>query len=208
MGKHGKTATGLVSHSTQASKSLEGPTYWSTNSSTCQGRGLENICRFWSDRHCWWYKPISCTFGDRLGNRQSDHHKFQATNIVIWRLIDKGGHANWPAEGQGYVKLVHSEGQCDCLDHIYNVMYSRNDYVNPTIDKKLSWRSVSSCTSDSGEALENWHNRMHEVSMRICIRIIWSLWNVGAETSEIPTYEGLPNLASFLVEFEAKVTKS
>ena len=71
----------------------------------------------------------------------------------------------------------------------------------------MSWKSVSSCTSDSGEELENWQNKMHEVSMRICARITQSVRRVGAEGSELPTYEGLPNLASFLVEFEAKFTE-
>ena len=63
-----------------------------------------------------------------------------------------------PLEGQRYVELVHSEGQVDYLDHIYNIMSSRDDYINTNADGKLSWWSVISCTSDSDEALENWHN--------------------------------------------------
>ena len=31
---------------------------------------------------------------------------------------------------------------------------------------------------------------------------------VGYEASKLPTYEGLPNLASFLIDFEVKVTES
>ena len=30
---------------------------------------------------------------------------------------------------------------------------------------------------------------------------------VGAEERELPTYEGLPNIASFLTKFEEKVTE-
>ena len=46
---------------------------------------------------------------------------------------------------------------------------------------------------------------MHEVSMRKCARITQFVRWVGIEVSEIPTYEGLPNLAYFLTEFEEKV---
>ena len=59
-------------------------------------------------------------------------------------------------EGQRYVNPVNSEVKGDYLDHIYNITFARDDYVNPTTDGKLSWQSISSCTSYSGKALENW----------------------------------------------------
>ena len=80
-----------------------------------------------------------------------------------------------PLEGHRYVKLVYSEGQGDYLDHIYNINTPKDDYINPTMDGNLRWRSTSSCTSDSGEALENWKNRLHEVSMRRCARVTQSM---------------------------------
>ena len=49
---------------------------------------------------------------------------------------------------------------------------------------------------------------MHEVSMRRCARITRSVRQVGADASDLPRYEGLPNLASFLAKFEAKVMES
>ena len=76
-----------------------------------------------------------------------------------------------PLEGQRYVDPIHSEGQGNYLDQLYNIMSSNEDYINPTADGKLSWLSVSSCTSDSGDALENWKNMIHDVSMRRCARI-------------------------------------
>ena len=63
-----------------------------------------------------------------------------------------------PLEVQRYVKPINSEGQGDYLDHIYNITSTRDDYVNPTTNEKISWRSISSCTSDSDEALQNWKN--------------------------------------------------
>ena len=49
-----------------------------------------------------------------------------------------------PLEGKRYVEPVNSEGQGNYLDQLYNIMSLREDYINRTIDGKLSWRSVSS----------------------------------------------------------------
>ena len=70
-------------------------------------------------------------------------------------------------EGHVYVEPMHSEGQGDYLDHISNIMSSRDDYINPIADGTLSWWSVISCTFDSSEALENWQNQTHKVFMRM-----------------------------------------
>ena len=87
-------------------------------------------------------------------------------------------------------------------------MSSKDGYINLIADGNLTWWSVSACTSDSGNALENWQNRRHEVSMKIYARITRSVWRVGAEANTLPTYEGFPNLAYFLVEFEEKSIES
>ena len=63
------------------------------------------------------------------------------------------------------------------------------DHIIPMIDGNLSWKCASSCTSDSGEALENWKNRLHEVSMRRCARVTRSMQRVETESRELPTYE-------------------
>jgi hypothetical protein len=39
-----------------------------------------------------------------------------------------------------------------------------DDYVNPTTNGALSWRSIRLCVSDSEEGLEHWQHRMHVVS--------------------------------------------
>ena len=71
-----------------------------------------------------------------------------------------------PLEGKRYVEPINSEGQGNYLDQLYNIMSLREYFINPKDHGKLSWQSVISCTSDSGEALENWKNMLHEVSMR------------------------------------------
>ena len=41
-------------------------------------------------------------------------------------------------------------------------MSSKEDYINPTANGNLSWQSVSSCTFDLNDAMENWQNKMHK----------------------------------------------
>ena len=43
--------------------------------------------------------------------------------------------------------------------------------------------------SDSGYALENWKNRLDEVSMRRCARVTRSMRRLEIESRELPTYE-------------------
>ena len=57
-------------------------------------------------------------------------------------------------EGRRYVDPVNSEGKGNYLDHTDNIKFGRDDYVNPIADGNLSCRSIISCTSYFGEALE------------------------------------------------------
>ena len=80
-----------------------------------------------------------------------------------------------PLEGQRYFEPVYNEGQFDYVNLIYNVTAIQEDYINPTTNGNLSWKSSSYYTSDSREALENWKNRLHEVSLRRCARVTRSV---------------------------------
>ena len=94
-----------------------------------------------------------------------------------------------PLEGERYVKQVNKEGQEGYLDNIYNISSAMDDYVNSTADGNLSWKSISSYIPDSGEALKNQKNRLLEVSMRKCARIMKSVWRVGTQVCNLPTDE-------------------
>ena len=65
----------------------------------------------------------------------------------------------------------------------------QEDYTSPIANRNLSWKCASSYTSDLGEALENWKNRLHEVSMRRFARVTRYLQQVETESRELPTYE-------------------
>ena len=43
-----------------------------------------------------------------------------------------------PLKGNRYIEPVKTEGQCNYLDQLYNIMSSRDDYINPIADGKLS----------------------------------------------------------------------
>ena len=93
---------------------------------------------------------------------------FEVDEMRVVSLID-------PLEGQRYIEPAYNKGQGNYLDQIYNVTSLQEDDLNPTMDGNLSWKSASSCTSNSGEALENGKNMLHEVSMRRCTRVTRSV---------------------------------
>ena len=59
-----------------------------------------------------------------------------------------------PQEGKRYIEPVKDEVRRS-WDHAYNIS---EDYIHPTVDGELGWHSVSSTSSDSDDALENWKN--------------------------------------------------
>ena len=76
-----------------------------------------------------------------------------------------------PIEGLRYVEPIREE-VVRGWDHAYNIS---EDYIHSTIDGELNWHNSSSTSSDCNDALKNWHNRMHEVSLRKCGLITQSL---------------------------------
>jgi hypothetical protein len=56
-----------------------------------------------------------------------------------------------PTEGKRYIEPARGNK----IDDLYNMTTRMDDYVNPTLDGALSWRSISSCASDLEEGLEH-----------------------------------------------------
>jgi hypothetical protein len=76
-----------------------------------------------------------------------------------------------PYEGDHYNELVDEDAQSSSIENIYKVMGHREDYINPTADGELRWRSVKYYDMDSEDALDRWQNNLYEVSTRRCTRI-------------------------------------
>jgi len=91
------------------------------------------------------------------------------------------------------------------LDNIYNLTARKADYVDLASDGKMSWRSTSSCDSDSDQDLENWQNRLHEVLMRRCAYMTKSLRWIGFEVCEPPSFNGTNDLDSFVYMYQMKI---
>lgn len=84
---------------------------------------------------------------------------FEAHNIRITEPFD-------PSMGPHHVEPIRVEEETREIGILYKMTTTQDDYINPTVDGTLSCHCARSCTSDSEEGLENWQNRMHEVSRR------------------------------------------
>jgi hypothetical protein len=76
-----------------------------------------------------------------------------------------------PDEGHRYAEPIREEDHAYELYNIYKLTTRQQDYINPTTDGNLSWQCESACSLDSKEALENWQNKMYEVSTWRCARL-------------------------------------
>jgi hypothetical protein len=91
------------------------------------------------------------------------------------------------------------------LQNIYKLTTRQHDYINPITDGNLSWRSDNTCSSDSEEAQENWQNKLYEVSTWRCARLTREVHCINTIISNLPTFDGLNHLETFLLEFEETV---
>jgi hypothetical protein len=111
-----------------------------------------------------------------------------------------------PSEGERFVEP-------NCLDleeiiQLYKTNARDEDYVNPTIDGILIWRSITSCATDSDTNLEKSQQRLREVSMRICARIDRIIRWVGTEIKEPPSFYRINDLETFLTQYEDEVLEN
>jgi hypothetical protein len=94
------------------------------------------------------------------------------------------------------------------IDQFYRTTAHDADYINPTVDRVLSWRSITSCTTDSDTGLENWQKRLHEVSTRRCAIIDRAVRWIGTKIREPPRFHGLNDLETFLTQYEDEVLEN
>jgi hypothetical protein len=94
------------------------------------------------------------------------------------------------------------------VNQLYRTTVREEYYVNPTADGVLSWRSITSCASDSEIGLENHYQILHEVSTRRCARIECAIRWVSTEVREPPIFHGLNNLEEFFENYEEEVLEN
>lgn len=123
---------------------------------------------------------------------------FEGNNMGVLSPLD-------PSKGLRYIELVKEEYCAADIDNIYQMTVKEQECVNPTAEGKLSWEQDISCTSDLDSELENWHNRLHEVSIRHCARITKSIHCMISEVCNLPSYDGLGDVNTFLNDYEEQV---
>lgn len=84
-----------------------------------------------------------------------------------------------PAEGVRYTKPF--QGSDDELDCIYKITTRNQDWVNLITEGGISWERVESCTTDSDEEDERWHNRLNGVTTLNCNMMTRPLYHVKAQ---------------------------
>ena len=129
-------------------------------------------------------------------NLNKKHMTFEGHNIRVIAPLD-------PLMGPRYTKPIWAEEEAKEIDDFYKMTTTKDDYINPTADGTLSWCYASSCTSKLEASLENWKNRMHEISGRWSVHLTKSLWWIGTEVCEVPIFDGLFDIQEFLQDYEA-----
>jgi hypothetical protein len=62
-----------------------------------------------------------------------------------------------PYQGPRYIDLVEGNMEEDALDHLYTLTTGKQvDYINPTADGLVSWKSIQPAGEDSEVVFENW----------------------------------------------------
>jgi hypothetical protein len=105
-------------------------------------------------------------------------------------------------EGQRYTEPIKEEDRAYELENIYKLASRKQDYINPMTDGNLSWQSDNACSSDSEEALENWKNKIYGISTRRCARLTREVCWIDTTVSNLPTFDGMNPLETFLLDFE------
>jgi len=89
------------------------------------------------------------------------------------------------------------------LDQLYTIIVEmRPDYINPTTDGYVSWRSIQSTEEDS-ELAFGWQHGSYEIISIIFSTIRATRW-IGTEMRDHPTYNGTSYLNSFLTDIDTK----
>jgi hypothetical protein len=132
-------------------------------------------------------------------NLKTEKMTFESSEYMVIAPLD-------PSKAERFVELT-------CLDleeinQLYRTTARTEDYINPTVDGVLSWRSITSCASDSNTGLENWQQRLQEVSTKRCARINRAVRWVGTKVGEPPSFHGINDLEEFLTRCEDEVSNS
>jgi hypothetical protein len=133
-------------------------------------------------------------------NLKKDTMNFEAEGIKVVQPLD-------PYVGPKYTEPTDNNMEGEDLDQLYTVTTgTRNDYINPTSDGSVSWRSIQSTDEDSELDFDSWQQGLHERFSRRCTTVRVTRW-VGTEVREHLVYDDTSNLEIFLHNMEENVVE-
>jgi hypothetical protein len=95
--------------------------------------------------------------------------------------------------------------ESEVLDQLYTVTAGmRPDYINPTADGFVSWRSIQSTEEDSKLAFDSWQQGSYKIFSSHCATIRETRW-IGTEMRDHPTYDDTSLLNKFLTVINEKL---
>ena len=74
-------------------------------------------------------------------------------------------------------------------------------------DGVLCWEMDNECFFDTNVEIENWKNRLHDVSMLRCLQVTKDFRCISSEVRDLPYFYGYDNIKEFLRAFEADVPR-
>jgi len=120
---------------------------------------------------------------------------FESDGMKITQPLD-------PYKGPRYIEPANDVMEPDVLDQLYHLTAEkRSDYINPTADGSVSWRSIHSIDGDSETAFQNWQQGRYEMTSRHCASVKMVRW-IGTEVRNYPTFYGSQDANLFLNSIE------
>jgi hypothetical protein len=107
--------------------------------------------------------------------------------------------------GPPYTEPTENNMEGEDLDEFYTVTIgTRDDYINPTVDGSVIWRSIQSTNEDSEMAFDSFQQGSYEIFSSKCTTVRETRW-VRTKVREHLVYNGTSRLDIFLLNMEEKV---
>jgi hypothetical protein len=79
--------------------------------------------------------------------------------------------------GPRYTETTENNMEGEDLDQLYTVTTgTRKDYINPTTDGSVIWRSIQSADENSKLTFDSWQHRSYEIFSRRCTTVRETIW--------------------------------
>jgi hypothetical protein len=131
---------------------------------------------------------------------KKDTMTFEVDRIKVVQPLD-------PYVGPRYTEPMDNNMEGEDLDHLYIVTEGmREDYINPTVDGSVSWRSIQSVDEDSELVFDSWQQGSYEIFSRRCA-MLEKLDGLELRSENTRYMMVTSELDNFLVSMEEKIVE-